>query len=249
MPKFIFLLCLLLPACQSQSLSSAKPPRPDGPPPPPTVPIVYQDASPMDEPLSRHGNPSSYQVKGEEYEVLPSATGYHKRGIASWYGTKFHKERTSSGEPYDMYAFTAAHKTLPLPTYVRVKNLENGREAIVKVNDRGPFHEDRLIDLSYGAASKLGLLDKGTARVDIEALSSSPEARYYLQVGAFQSPSKADALRDKLAALNQETKVQIQKRDTRYVVQLGPFPDKKHSEDCNNLLKEHGIAGGYTYLQ
>src|SRR3990170_7001516 len=103
------------------------------------------DAIPRDEPASKYGNPPSYIVDGKRYYVLATSAGYTKRGIASWYGTKFHGNRTSSGEPYDMYAMTAAHKTLPLPSYVRVRNLQNGRSIILRVNDRGPFLHDRLI--------------------------------------------------------------------------------------------------------
>ena len=163
------------------------------------VPVVFKKITPVDEPLSRYGNPSTYQVDGHRYDVMTSATGYRTRGLASWYGTKFHAKRTSSGEDYDMYALTAAHKTLPLPTYVKVKNLENGRTAIIKVNDRGPFHHGRVIDLSYGSAVKLGLFPKGTAPVEIEALTlkssgKSHVAQYYLQAGAFQSALLANAL-------------------------------------------------------
>ncbi|MDX1454909.1 MAG: septal ring lytic transglycosylase RlpA family protein [Gammaproteobacteria bacterium] len=127
---------------------------------------------PRVEPRSRYGNPASYVVFGETYYVMDdaSARGFEQRGIASWYGTKFHGNRTSSGEPYDMYAMTAAHKELPLPTYVEVENLVNGRKVIVRVNDRGPFHDGRIIDLSYAAALKLGVVSTGTAEVRIRAL-------------------------------------------------------------------------------
>jgi rare lipoprotein A len=132
------------------------------------------DAVPRPEPLSKYGNPPSYQVDGKTYYVMPSSTGYRERGIASWYGTKFHGRRTSSGEPYDMYAMTAAHKTLPLPAYVRVTNLRNQRSVVLRVNDRGPFVADRVIDLSYTAATKLGILGPGTGIVEVVALN--PEA-------------------------------------------------------------------------
>lgn len=128
------------------------------------------DAVVRAEPKSRYGNPSSYVVFGRRYHVLDSAHGYLEQGVASWYGKKFHGKRTSSGETYDMHKMTAAHKSLPLPTYVRVTNLENDRQAVVRVNDRGPFHDDRLIDLSYAAAVKLGLDRSGTARVEVAAL-------------------------------------------------------------------------------
>ena len=123
------------------------------------------DAVPVNELMSLSGNKSPYRVRGEDYEVLPSPKGYQERGGASWYGSKFHGYKTSNGEVYNMYAMTAAHKTLPLPSFVRVENLDNGRSVIVRVNDRGPFHKGRIIDLSYAAAIKLGYANKGTAKV------------------------------------------------------------------------------------
>lgn len=122
------------------------------------------------EPLSPYGNPECYDVDGQKYFVLKSADGYCKTGLASWYGTKFHGRNTSSREPYNMFALTAASRNLPLPTYVEVTNLENGKKIIVKVNDRGPFKSDRIIDLSYAAATKLGFANKGTANVQVKAL-------------------------------------------------------------------------------
>jgi rare lipoprotein A len=129
------------------------------------------NAVPRYQPKSPYGNPSSYAVDGQTYHVLSSCEDYHERGIASWYGTKFHGGRTSDGETYDMYAMTAASKVLPLPCYVRVTNLENGKNVIVKVNDRGPFVENRIIDLSYAAASRIGMLGTGTALVDVAAIT------------------------------------------------------------------------------
>lgn len=143
----------------------------DGPPTSAPEPGSLPEIVPKNEPLSDSGNPERYTVMGQTFAVLDSAQGYAAEGIASWYGTKFHGRRTSSGEPYNMFAMTAAHTTLPLPTYVRVRNLENGRSTVVKVNDRGPFVDDRLIDLSYAAASRLGMQDQGTARVRVEALA------------------------------------------------------------------------------
>lgn len=125
---------------------------------------------PKVEPKSKYGNPKSYVVFGKRYHTLSSSKGYVEQGIASWYGTKFHGRRTSSGETYDMYAMTAAHKTLPLPTYARVTNKKNGRSIIVRINDRGPFHENRIIDLSYAAATKLGIVTKGTGLVEVRAI-------------------------------------------------------------------------------
>lgn len=142
----------------------------DGPPrhfdPTKIIPVT-----PKAEPKARYGNHTPYQVFGKTYHVMDSAIGYEAEGIASWYGAKFHGKRTSSWEPYDLNAMTAAHKALPLPTYVEVTNLENNRSAIVKVNDRGPFHDDRVIDLSYAAAFQLGFAEQGTARVRVRAIN------------------------------------------------------------------------------
>ncbi len=140
-----------------------------GPPVPPDVSRVPEPV-PRVEPLAAYGNKSPYTVLGKTYSVLPSSRGFVQRGIASWYGTKFHGRLTSSREPYDMYQLTAAHKTLPLPTFARVTNLENGRSIVVRINDRGPFHQDRIIDLSYAAAIKLGIHAKGTGRVEVRAI-------------------------------------------------------------------------------
>jgi len=133
------------------------------------------DAVPVQEERSRYGNPTEYEVMGRTYRVMGTSSGYEAEGMASWYGPDFQGRRTSSGEPYDMYAMTAAHPTLPLPTYVEVTNVENGRTVVVRVNDRGPFHPDRIIDLSYVAAWKLGMVGHGTARVRVRALE--PAAR------------------------------------------------------------------------
>lgn len=139
-----------------------------------------EEPEPKNEPPSRYGNRSPYSVLGRTYEVLPTARGYVERGISSWYGNKFHGYMTSSFEPYDMYKFTAAHKSLPLPSWARVTNLETGKSVIVRVNDRGPFHENRLIDLSYAAAVKIGVWPKGTGLVEVRALTPGevePDAR------------------------------------------------------------------------
>jgi rare lipoprotein A len=140
---------------------------------PPPVSGSVPDAIPRLEPRARSGNPPFYSVFGKRYYVLSSSVGYWERGVASWYGPGFHKVRTSTGERYDMYAMTAAHKTLPLPAYVRVTNLQNGRSVVVRVNDRGPFVGNRIIDLSYSAAAKLGMLRNGTAMVDVRTIDPS----------------------------------------------------------------------------
>lgn len=141
-----------------------------GPTRPPIDVMSIPDAVPKVEPRSRYGNPRNYVVLGRRYHVLPTSDGYVERGVASWYGEKFHGRRTSSGDAYDMYGMTAAHKTLPLPTYARVTNLRNGRSIVVKINDRGPFVHNRLIDLTYTGAAKLGLLGAGTGLVEMRAL-------------------------------------------------------------------------------
>lgn len=129
------------------------------------------DAVPRTEPRSAYGNPAFYSVNGRRYTLLASAAGYHERGVASWYGPDFHGKRTASGEAYDMYAMTAAHKTLPVPCYARVTNLANGRSIIVRINDRGPFVGNRIIDLSYTAAARLDMLRAGTAFVEVHTLA------------------------------------------------------------------------------
>lgn len=131
------------------------------------------DAVPHPEPLSKYGNPESYEVMGQRYFPMRAAYGFVERGIASWYGPDFHGKRTSSGERYDMYRMTAAHKTLPIPCYVEVVNLQNGRRAVLKVNDRGPFKDNRVIDLSYIAARKLGIWQKGTGLVEVRLIDAA----------------------------------------------------------------------------
>jgi rare lipoprotein A len=153
-----------------ESPSPAATPEAETPPPAQSAP----DVVPRIEPRSRNGNPPFYDVLGKRYFVLSSSVGYVERGVASWYGPGFHKVRTSTGEIYDMYGMSAAHKTLPLPAYVRVTNLQNGRSIVVRVNDRGPFVGNRIIDLSYTAASKLDMLRNGTAMVEVRSLDAAP---------------------------------------------------------------------------
>jgi len=209
---------------------------------------------PKNEKLSQYGNPVKYKVKGKTYNVLRTARGYIQEGIASWYGSKFHKKRTSSGEPYDMYALTAAHKTLPLPTYVRVKNLENGREITVRVNDRGPFYSNRIIDLSYAAAKKLGMTIKGTARVQVEAIVSKEqkkvpdEAQYYIQVAAYNMPDIAERLQNRLESLITHP-VQVAKKAKYFVVLVGPLLDTKVITAVKEDLKRHGFEDTISTLR
>ncbi len=192
MTRTLWPLLLALAGCSLQS--------PDGPPAQPRDLSGVGDAVPRYEPFRPALNPVSYEVSGRRYHVLRNAEGYIARGIASWYGRKFHGRPTASGEPYDMYAMTAAHRTLPIPSYVAVTNLRNGRRVVVRVNDRGPFHSDRLIDLSYAAAVKLGIDKSGTAPVEVRALSPQGDAgrSWLLQVGAFTARVNAERLLQRL---------------------------------------------------
>lgn len=210
------LVLALLAACHREQVRNDAPPK--GPEvdgaPLGTVDVEgIPEPVPRVEPRARYGNQSPYTVFGRSYRVLESAKGYRERGIASWYGTKFHGKLTSTREPYDMLAFTAAHKTLPLPTYVRVTNLENGRQLIVRVNDRGPFHGGRIIDLSYAAAIRLGIAARGTGEVEVEAIDPetgteplpprpqmATDTPWYVQAGSFASRDNALKLRDQLRA-------------------------------------------------
>jgi rare lipoprotein A len=178
--------------------------------PPPDI-LAIPDAVPRFEPRSKRGNPPFYTVFGKRYEVLDTAEGYVERGVASWYGPKFHGSLTSMGETYDMYAMTAAHKTLPLPAYARVTNLRNGKSVVVRINDRGPFAKNRLIDLSYTAAAKLDMLREGTTLVEVRALTPQspdpitrseelPPQDLFVQAGAFADERNAKRLADRLRA-------------------------------------------------
>ncbi len=162
------------------------------------------DAVPKHEPLCKYGNMDSYKVLGKTYRPMKSAAGFRERGVASWYGPNFDGKPTSCMERYDMYKMSAAHKTLPLPSYVEVTNLDNNRKVVVRVNDRGPFHEGRIIDLSYTAALKLGIIKRGTAPVSIrvvppgEESSTNTQDDIYLQLGLFSERKNASALQQKL---------------------------------------------------
>lgn len=184
-----------------------------------------QSATPIQEPLSRQGN-QDYQVNGVFYDVMDTAKGYSERGIASWYGNKFHGHLTSNGEYYDMYSMTAAHTRLPLPTYVRVTNLDNQKHVIVRVNDRGPFHSERLIDLSFAAAYKLDMIDNGTAPVKVEAiefLSPAVEHRYYVQLFASEDAEKIASLREQLPE-SWQSHATTQSKESLHKLLLGPLP-------------------------
>ena len=248
MKRLIFpaaLAVLLLAACAGDKKKETEPG--DGPSSRKITAAEVHDAVPENEPLARYGNHSPYTVLGKTYTVLPSSKGYHERGIASWYGSKFHGRRTSSGELYDMHLATAAHKSLPLPTYAEVTNLDNGRKMIVKINDRGPFHKDRIIDLSYAAAIKLGVDKTGTARIDVRAIDVKTSKRIsvkvadgtFLQVGAFSKRKTADNLAGKMTAA-QLKPVSVQKSRGLYKVWIGPYASEAEIEASMRRVVELG---------
>jgi len=241
---------------------------------PSTAPDISKvpDAVPKPEPRSKYGNPAQYEVFGKSYYTLTSAEGYREKGIASWYGTKFHGRRTSSGEIYDMYEMTAAHKTLPLPSYAEVTNLKNGRKVIVKVNDRGPFHDNRLIDLSYSAATKLGIVAKGTGLVEVRVITpgklqktamapvaegTMPEkpagsALMFLQVGAFSSRNRAEQVKNRLQ--NDITdNILIEPFDavqgTLYRVRVGPLASIDYGDSLSSKILGLGFRDSHIVIE
>jgi rare lipoprotein A len=246
----------------------------DGPPKRSQVDLSsIAEPTPRPEPRSESGN-DPYIVFGKTYYPLREAKDYRERGIASWYGKKFHGKRTSSGEPYDMYAMTAAHRTLPLPSYVRVRNLANGQAVVVRVNDRGPFLHNRLIDLSYAAALKLGIVGTGTGVVEVEALAletkaavpvstkevdsdlRSPSAgkfpRLYMQVGAFKSWENAVTLRSRLSeARFGPVFIQSEVReDVRfYRVRVGPIASVADSDALIERALRYGLTDAHIVVE
>ena len=220
-------MLVLLSACTTPGRDSDGTGRSDSDGPPRQLSNVeYQrllsqpDPIPRDEPPAARGNPAEYVVFGKRYRTSSSAVGYVAERTASWYGRKFHGRLTSSGEPFDMFALTAAHRELPLPTYLLVTNLANGKQTIVRVNDRGPFHDDRLLDLSYGAAVKLGFSENGTARVRLQALTGG------LVAGTGAPP--AAAVPDESALVTAEPMAPLaapsaQRNKEVYFVQAGAF--------------------------
>ncbi len=219
-------------------------------------PDDVQDAVPRADPILAVGNKSPYSVNGVSYEIIQNYHGYRERGTASWYGSKFHGHETSNGEIFDLYAASAAHKTLPLPTYARVTNLDNGRSVVVRVNDRGPFHGDRLIDLSYGAAVKLGYMQHGTARVEVEVLNIAgvddrrgvPQGHYrFLQLGAFGTQASARNLQSELQEFIQ-TPVFISEVESGgkilYRVRIGPVADSDELALVQQQLRDGGYSQG-----
>lgn len=193
------------------------------------IPDLPGDAIPKPEPRSRYGNGPVYEVFGKRYTVMNSSAGYQERGVASWYGTKFHGNLTSSQEVYDMYQMTAAHKTLPLPTFVRVRNLRNNKAVVLRVNDRGPFVANRIIDLSYAAAVKLDMVGTGVALVEVTAIS-------------FDAPRANRPARQVSGSRSELTLASHQ-----IFVQVGAFGDRANAGRRLRLLTTAGIAGGFIY--
>ncbi len=216
------------------------------------------DAVPVAVKPSKYGNPDSYTVMGKTYYLMESSEGFQQKGIASWYGNKFHGQRTSSGEDYDMYAMTAAHKTMPIPVFVEVTNIDNNRKAIVKVNDRGPFHEGRIIDLSYAAATKLGVAETGTANVSIRVVTSAEDkalrrsetfvdspvsegGKLYVQVAAFSTEENALQHLGKLQGEGfNDVRLHIESKKGKavYRVRIGPLPSDYVAKKVLTQLKQ-----------
>lgn len=222
------------------------------------VSLASCTTTPKNTPKRPDLKPNEYEVFGKVYQIMPSNLGYLEIGIASWYGKKFHGRLTAMGETYDMFAMTAAHKELPLPTVVKVTNLDNGRSVVVRVNDRGPFHDDRLIDLSYGAARQLGFEHQGTAPVVVEALDevNHPElvkappadpGTYYLQVGAFRSETGAERrLAEVVAILPSGIPARVLTSETEnsvlYKVWIGPMSSLEEEERIEARIIENKLG-------
>lgn len=259
--KWIAISSIYLSLISCSSITEQADRAPTSPPDVSNIP----NAIPKDEPRSKYGNPTSYDVLGKRYFTLTSSQGYQEKGIASWYGTKFHGQRTSSGETYDMYAMTAAHKTLPLPSYVEVTNLSNGRKVIVKVNDRGPFHDNRLIDLSYSAAKKLGIICHGTGMVEVRAISSGEEpmnvatnvqqkpvidtqAGMYLQVGAFSTSTNAQQFKSKVESKIGD-EVIVTSDGKLYRVRIGPLDNVEEGDSLASRLLNLGFNDTHLVVE
>lgn len=222
----------------------------------PISPDDVADATPRPDPLLSAGNKSPYTVNGVTYEILQDYHNYREQGIASWYGAKFNGHETSNGEIYDLYQASAAHKTLPIPSYARVTNLDNGKSVVVRVNDRGPFHSERLIDLSYGAAVKLGYMEHGTARVEVELLNiagvddrrGTTSGNYrYLQLGAFGAEASAQRLQGELQSLL-SAPVSISQVESGgsmlYRVRIGPVASNDELLVVQQQLRDGGYEVG-----
>ncbi|MCH1929152.1 septal ring lytic transglycosylase RlpA family protein [Shewanella sp. A25] len=226
---------------------------------PPNVDHV-PNATPKYEPYSRRGN-KPYTVYGESYNVLDSGQGFVEMGRASWYGEKFHGYETSNGEPYDMFGMSGAHKTLPLPSYARVTNLDNNKQVIIRINDRGPFHSDRILDLSYAAAYKLDMLGTGTARIKLEVIyvgsrspsesaiaSIQPSGNHYIQLLASKDQLKLNRMARELEKKYQ-VKTRVQPTNNMFRLQLGPIGQTELADRLLIKVKQDGYPEGYMVLE
>jgi rare lipoprotein A len=198
----------------------------------------------IDPPRSARGNPPFYEVFGRRYYVLESSSGYSERGVASWYGRDFHGKPTSGGEPYDMHAMTAAHKTLPIPTWVEVTNLANGRSVTVRVNDRGPFVDDRVIDLSYQAASELDMIRSGTTRVHVRALGTPNPAAPPMMTTAAAAPRGTGF--SILSDAHADTPLPGDRPLQQLYVQVGAFADRDNAAQLVARLQRGGIGNSFV---
>ena len=227
-----------------------------------TTSVSVRSGNIPQEPRSALGNPESYVVFGKRYYVMDSSAGFVERGIASWYGTKFHGRKTSSGEIYNMYEMSAAHKTLPIPVHVHVKNLDNGRELVVRVNDRGPFVEGRIIDLSYAAAKKLGVDGPGTANVEIRVVGPGQTrptqvvravpldegddySPLFIQMAAFSDETNASNMVERLRQQNESSaRISSVQTDngTFYRVRVGPVYDMDEANQVVRRLQQKGYS-------
>ena len=251
----LLVACSSVPRRAPPPPAEVPPPAPSGPAVPPNIASI-PDAVPRFELKSRHGNPPFYDVQGKRYFVLAKADGYVERGVASWYGPTFHGVNTSMGEPYNMYAMTAAHKTLPLPAYARVTNLKNGRSVVVRINDRGPFVANRIIDLSYTAAAKLDMLREGTTLVEVRALTPAapdaltrtaelPPPDLYIQAGAFADEGNAERLLARLRAAGLPGAAVLPPLATQshlYRVRVGPITSVAQFDELSARLNSLGIS-------
>jgi rare lipoprotein A len=220
-------------------------------------------SQPREEPRARLGNPPFYEVAGKRYVVLESAAGFVERGVASWYGPTFHGGRTATGETYDMNAMTGAHPTLPLPTWVQVTNLQNGRSVVVRLNDRGPFSNNRIIDLSRAAAEQLDMIRAGTAMVEVRSLAggSAPPApdttahavvtRFFAQAGAFADEDNARRLAERLRdARVGEVAISETGSDDRHLwrVRVGPVASISEFDALIERLRQAGVDSARLVL-
>jgi rare lipoprotein A len=219
--------------------------RGDGPPSSGStrIPELPDDAIPRPEARSKYGNGPVYEVFGKRYTVMPSSSGYQERGVASWYGKKFHGNLTSNRETYDMYQMTAAHKTLPLPSYVRVRNLRNGRSVVVRVNDRGPFVHNRIIDLSYSAALKLDMVRDGTSLVEVTVISFDTPAGDRPTRETTPPAPATDTVPASAAS-----PVPAPADETGQIfVQVGAFGDRANAERRLGMLTSSGIDNAFVH--